>query len=154
MDVGLDALFCAGASICGCHDHIGHNVQAPRHIQYRYSSLYVMALSAVGHKTVLESGGGSVRHQAEVDRADGDVHSHRICRYRIYHTAYIFLSGDTGGILGGGFSERDSRHCRRRLLHACIVGAPAVVLCRHTKYVLPYSHDSGAGSACDACRLY
>ncbi len=54
MDMGSITLFRRGVAIRGSNDTIGNRVQTPWCFQYRYCPIHILALSAMGHKTILE----------------------------------------------------------------------------------------------------
>ncbi len=62
MGMGILTIFRPRASLCRRDDAVGHNVQAAGNIQYGYRLIHIVALSAMGNKTVMEPDCRHVQH--------------------------------------------------------------------------------------------
>ena len=61
------SLLCQWSTLCGRDEYFGHHVQKTGYIKYRYRTVYQLAISAMGHQTVVESHRRYTQDQAVLD---------------------------------------------------------------------------------------
>ena len=150
--MGSNAVFCRRHTLRGRNDHIINNVQEARTVEHRHHPLHFVALSAMGHKAILESVHRHYKDQTLVDCGHAAARWGRIGRSCLHHPCRMVASRHPVLFLADGFFERHSRHSCRRFLHAGARPAPAGVVCRHTIDILPHSHHLRTRRPGDDCR--
>lgn len=91
--MGAHIIFCRRHTIRSRNDDIAHHVQAARYVQYRHNPLHLVALSAVGDQTVLESVHRPCDDQALVDCGNAAACGSGVGRCGIHSSGPLWLQG-------------------------------------------------------------
>ena len=153
--MGMDslALFRRGAALYRRNRVVHPGVYAAGTLRQRDYLLRLVALSAVGHQTAVESVPRPREDETLVDcrHAAACRRGFRRCGLHGQHVAVA--SGDHLFLLAAGFQQRDARRGGRRLLYDGAQSARPGFLRRHTFYILPHLDGCGQGRTDCACRF-
>ena len=150
--MGAHSLLRRGSALCGCNDHLAYHVQTSGTVEHRHHALYLLALSALGDKTPVESLHRYHQDQALVDCYHAAAYRSGSWWCGLHHSRTLLASGLVGVLLADGFLECHSRHRCRWFLYARSRPAQTGLFRGHTKHILSYSYHRRSGSAGDACR--
>ena len=72
VGMGSHTLFCRGYTLRRSNDHFSDTLQATGFGECRHNLLYLMALSALDEKAIVESTGRIDKYQTHVDNVNAD----------------------------------------------------------------------------------
>ena len=109
-------------------------------VEYRHHALHLVALSALGHQTPVESLRRYDEVEALVDYHHAVAHRCRIGWRGLYHSWSVVVAGLAQLLLADGVQQCHARYCRRWLLYAGSRPARASLFCWHPLHLLSHSH--------------
>src|SRR5574344_122483 len=137
MGLGSQPLLCRRTSLCNCNYGFNNHVQEPWLIELRYHFLHRMALSALGHQTILEPFCRQYSYQTVLGcnytTTDGGFN----CIGWTNSSSREFCTLEPNLLLANRFQLCHTRYCGRWFLYAGTRHSQPVLLCWNQKYFLP-----------------